>query len=95
MRIGVARVPHRVSDPEYRYAVSDELPQDMRSTVLLYPALLRRLKKITINATAKGCSLGVREIDPHLEAEVAEAGGFVGFQRTPVNRGDIRADSDA
>jgi UDP-N-acetylglucosamine 1-carboxyvinyltransferase len=47
--------------------VSDELPQDMRSTVLLYPALLRRLKKITINATAKGCSLGVREIDPHLE----------------------------
>jgi UDP-N-acetylglucosamine 1-carboxyvinyltransferase len=47
--------------------VSNELPQDMRSTVLLYPALLRRLKKITINATAKGCSLGVREIDPHLE----------------------------
>jgi UDP-N-acetylglucosamine 1-carboxyvinyltransferase len=47
--------------------VNDELPQDMRSTVLLYPALLRRLGKISISANAKGCSLGVREIDPHLE----------------------------
>ncbi len=46
---------------------SHELPQDMRSTVLLYPALLRRLKKIAIAANAQGCSLGVREIDPHLE----------------------------
>jgi UDP-N-acetylglucosamine 1-carboxyvinyltransferase len=43
------------------------LPQDMRSTVLLYPALLHRLKKITLSANATGCSLGVREIDPHLE----------------------------
>jgi UDP-N-acetylglucosamine 1-carboxyvinyltransferase len=44
-----------------------ELPQDMRSTVLLYPALLLRLKKIVLSANATGCSLGVREIDPHLE----------------------------
>jgi UDP-N-acetylglucosamine 1-carboxyvinyltransferase len=47
--------------------VNDELPRDMRSTVLLYPALLHRLKKISISSNAKGCSLGVREIDPHLE----------------------------
>jgi UDP-N-acetylglucosamine 1-carboxyvinyltransferase len=47
--------------------VDDELPSDMRSTVLLYPALLHRLRKITIHANTKGCSLGVREIDPHLE----------------------------
>ena len=47
--------------------VNDELPQDMRSTVLLYPALLRRLGKISIHSNAQGCSLGVREIDPHLE----------------------------
>lgn len=45
----------------------DELPSDMRSTVLLFPALLHRLRRITILANAKGCSLGVREIDPHLE----------------------------
>ncbi len=44
-----------------------ELPQDMRSTVLLYPALLQRLGKLTIAANSKGCSLGVREIDPHLD----------------------------
>ena len=46
---------------------NDELPQDMRSTVLLYPALLHRLKKISIRSNTKGCSLGVREIDPHLD----------------------------
>ena len=47
--------------------INHELPQDMRSTVLLYPALLRRVKKLCISANATGCSLGVREIDPHLE----------------------------
>jgi UDP-N-acetylglucosamine 1-carboxyvinyltransferase len=50
-----------------RKLVDGELPQDMRSTVLLYPALLHRLKKISVPSNAKGCSLGVREIDPHLE----------------------------
>ena len=45
----------------------DELPRDMRSTVLLYPGLLRRLGRINLRSDAKGCSLGVREIDPHLD----------------------------
>lgn len=58
----------RVDHSGFRPALAnDELPQDMRSTVLLYPALLHRLRKITIQGNAKGCSLGVREIDPHLE----------------------------
>jgi UDP-N-acetylglucosamine 1-carboxyvinyltransferase len=43
------------------------LPGDMRSTVLLYPGLLRRFGRIVLGPTAKGCTLGVREIDPHLE----------------------------
>src|SRR5882757_2672100 len=61
---GVMRVDHST----FKNAlVNDELPQDMRSTVLLYPALLQRLGKISLNSNAKGCSLGVREIDPHLE----------------------------
>ncbi len=47
--------------------VDDELPQDMRSTVLLYPSLLHRMGRIVARSTAKGCSLGVREIDPHLD----------------------------
>ncbi len=61
---GVMRLDHSGFRPALD---GDELPQDMRSTVLLYPGLLQRLKKITIAANSKGCSLGVREIDPHLE----------------------------
>jgi UDP-N-acetylglucosamine 1-carboxyvinyltransferase len=65
---GEMRVDHR----GFRNALSnDELPQDMRSTVLLYPALLHRMGAITIRSNAKGCSLGVREIDPHLEVLAA------------------------
>ena len=58
----------RVDHAKFRgQLTNDELPQDMRSTVLLYPALLHRLKKISIHSNTKGCSLGVREIDPHLD----------------------------
>jgi UDP-N-acetylglucosamine 1-carboxyvinyltransferase len=65
---GVMRVDHR----GFRSALSNaELPQDMRSTVLLYPALLHRMGRITIRSNAKGCSLGVREIDPHLDVLAA------------------------
>lgn len=60
--------------------VNQELPQDMRSTVLLYPGLLYRLKRINVASNSKGCSLGVREIDPHLE--ILQALGAV------VNTGD-------
>jgi UDP-N-acetylglucosamine 1-carboxyvinyltransferase len=63
---GIMRLDHSGFRPAAGTA-GHELPQDMRSTVLLYPALLRRLKKITLTANATGCSLGVREIDPHLE----------------------------
>jgi len=74
---GVMRVDHST----FRSAlVNDELPQDMRSTVLLYPALLHRLRKICIQANTKGCSLGVREIDPHLD--ILRALGAV------INEGD-------
>jgi len=44
-----------------------ELPSGMRSSVLLFAPLLHRLKKIAIPTNAKGCSLGIRELDPHLE----------------------------
>ena len=61
---GVMRLDHSGFKPAL---AGGELPQDMRSTVLLYPALLHRLKKISVPSNAKGCSLGVREIDPHLD----------------------------
>ena len=44
-----------------------ELPSGMRSSVLLFAPLLQRMKKIAIPTNAKGCSLGIRELDPHLE----------------------------
>jgi UDP-N-acetylglucosamine 1-carboxyvinyltransferase len=44
-----------------------ELPSGMRSSVLLFAPLLQRMKKISIPSNAKGCSLGIRELDPHLE----------------------------
>lgn len=43
------------------------LPAGMRSSVLLFAPLLQRMKKITLPTNAKGCSLGIRELDPHLE----------------------------
>ncbi|HVZ65339.1 MAG TPA: UDP-N-acetylglucosamine 1-carboxyvinyltransferase [Lacunisphaera sp.] len=44
-----------------------ELPSGMRSSVLLFAPLLQRMKKFALPANAKGCSLGIRELDPHLE----------------------------
>ncbi len=61
---GVMRVDHANFAPAF---ADHELPQDMRSTVLLYPALLHRMGKIVVRSNTKGCSLGVREIDPHLD----------------------------
>ena len=77
---GEMRVDHSTFRGELAHG---ELPQDMRSTVLLYPALLHRLKKIAIRSNTKGCSLGVREIDPHLDilralgAEITGGGPLV------------------
>ena len=45
----------------------DSLPQDMRSSVLLFAPLLHRFKSIKLESNPKGCALGVRELDPHLE----------------------------
>ena len=47
--------------------LNGELPAGMRSAVLLFAPLLQRMKKIAIPTNAKGCSLGIRELDPHLE----------------------------
>jgi len=42
------------------------LPAGMRSAVLLLPALLGRVGQIEFSNT-KGCALGVRELDPHID----------------------------
>ncbi len=42
------------------------LPEGMRSALLLLPGLLHRTRSIRFS-NVKGCALGVREIDPHVE----------------------------
>ena len=47
--------------------LNGEMPAGMRSAVLLFAPLLQRMKKLRLPTNAKGCSLGIRELDPHLE----------------------------
>ena len=42
------------------------LPLGMRSTLVLIPALLYRFGAASIEEDVTGCTLGVREIDPHI-----------------------------
>jgi len=43
------------------------LPAGMRSTIMLIPALMRRFGRVTLEDDSKGCTLGMREIDPHVD----------------------------
>lgn len=45
----------------------NDLPQGMRSAVLLFAPLLFRFKRLSLDSNPKGCALGIRELDPHLE----------------------------
>ena len=62
---GMMQVDHSGFDAR---RLGGELPSGMRSSVLLFAPLLQRMKKITLPTNAKGCSLGIRELDPHLES---------------------------
>ena len=43
------------------------LPEEMRSSIMLVPGLLARFGVARIEDDVQGCTLGVREIDPHVE----------------------------
>jgi UDP-N-acetylglucosamine 1-carboxyvinyltransferase len=45
----------------------DNFPIGMRGSILLFAPLLHRAKKITLKNEIGGCTLGVREIDTHLD----------------------------
>jgi UDP-N-acetylglucosamine 1-carboxyvinyltransferase len=63
-----ARGEMRVDHAQFRAdRLQGEMPAGMRSTVLLFAPLLGRMKQIIVPASPKGCSLGIRELDPHLE----------------------------
>jgi UDP-N-acetylglucosamine 1-carboxyvinyltransferase len=42
------------------------LPEEMRSSIMLVPPLLARFGAARIEDDVQGCTLGVREIDPHV-----------------------------
>ena len=61
---GVVEIEHRDCGFDARSA---RLPQAMRSSILLVPPLLTRFGQARIEDEVRGCTLGVREIDPHVE----------------------------
>ncbi|MFI5357458.1 MAG: UDP-N-acetylglucosamine 1-carboxyvinyltransferase [Opitutales bacterium] len=61
---GVMTVDHSTFDVR---RLNGEMPAGMRSSVLLFSPLLHRMKQLVLPPNAKGCSLGIREHDPHLE----------------------------
>ncbi len=48
-------------------AALHRLPEEMRSSIMLVPPLLARFGVARLEDNIKGCTLGVREIDPHVE----------------------------
>ncbi len=64
LKDGVLRIHHARTrfDP-----AAHKLPEEMRSSVLLVPPLLARFGCARIENDVQGCTLGVREIDPHVE----------------------------
>jgi UDP-N-acetylglucosamine 1-carboxyvinyltransferase len=53
---------HTQFDPQRHH-----LPEEMRSSIMLVPGLLARFGVARIENDVQGCTLGVREIDPHVE----------------------------
>lgn len=76
-------------------AAQHRLPEEMRSSIMLVPPLLARFGIARLEDNVKGCTLGVREIDPHVEifrrfgGEVERAEGSLLIHRDgrlkPVN----------
>jgi UDP-N-acetylglucosamine 1-carboxyvinyltransferase len=64
------------------------LPQAMRASIMMIPGLLVRLGEARLEHEVKGCTLGAREIDPHVAvfrafgADVVEAGHQIVFRVT-------------
>ena len=64
------------------------LPQAMRASIMMIPGLLVRLGEARLEHEVKGCTLGAREIDPHVAvfrafgADVSQTGHEIVFRAT-------------
>ena len=43
------------------------MPAGMRSSIMLVPAMLQRFGRVRLEDDVTGCTLGVREVDPHID----------------------------
>lgn len=65
-----------------------KLPQAMRASIMMIPGLLMRLGEARLEHEVKGCTLGAREIDPHVQvfkafgAETSYEGKDIVFRNT-------------
>jgi len=59
-------ISHGQADLNSRSAI-ESLPPGMRSSVMLFGPLLARVGQLNVTNDATGCSLGARQVDPHLD----------------------------
>lgn len=76
----VLRLDHSTA----RRLTGASLPEGMRSSIMLIPPLLARFGESRLEGEVKGCTLGAREIDPHIEV-------FQTFGVTVAEQGDALA----
>jgi len=60
-----------------------KLPQAMRASIMMIPGLLARLGEARLEHEVKGCTLGAREIDPHV-AVFKAFGATVDYERKDI-----------
>lgn len=87
---GVLDLHHRATEFDPRI---HRLPEEMRSSIMLVPPLLARFGTARIEDDVKGCTLGAREIDPHIEVLRSFGGEIERLQDSLVIRahGPLRA----
>lgn len=58
----------QINNSEFQNEFGQEgFPMGMRGAVLLLGSLVTRMKEIEVHKEIGGCSLGIRELDPHIE----------------------------
>ncbi|MGV3555046.1 MAG: UDP-N-acetylglucosamine 1-carboxyvinyltransferase [Croceibacterium sp.] len=78
----------RVDHSTIAKGTSATLPQAMRASIMMIPGLIVRLGEVRLEHAVKGCTLGAREIDPHVAvfrsfgAEVSQDGNEIVFRGT-------------